>query len=206
MKKIIIIACIAIFSISIVSAQPKKQFYSIEYSTGVLLGQSHQFIPNYSWAGFQISGQFNILEHLAIGVKFGLNHHYGYKASETYPLGKGMTIYASTYRYLRHIPFGVGVFYNILPDKIVKPYIGFHIGGNYETQSIYIQDIQFHDDQYGFELSPEIGAFFQFGKAPCGLKLSAIYTWGTNQYVFGGTKFKNYQCFNVNLGFTYIVN
>jgi len=193
------------FSILNCSAQA-NQFYSIEYSTGTLLGASSKFISNYSWRGGQFNGQIFLIDNLALGFKLGFNNYYTNVEPKTYDFGNGTRLYANTYRYIRKAPFQLGVVGHVLPNNMIKPYLGLYLGLCYATETVMIQDVQARNENYGFILTPELGFYLQFGKnSPAGVKLSAAYNLATNNYKLGMKKYKDLQSINVNIGFTYMV-
>ena len=195
---IIIVNCqLSIFNCS---AQA-KQFYSIEYSTGKLLGSSSDFVSNYSWRGAQFNGQIFLIGNLAVGFKLGFNNYYSNVAPRLYDYGNGFRVYANTYRYVRQVPFQVGAVGHLFPNRIFKPYAGLFIGLCYATQSVFIQEVKSRTENYGFILTPELGFYLKFGKrVPAGIKVAAAYNLATNKYKHGMNDFKDLQSFNVNIG------
>lgn len=193
------------FSIFHCSAQ-RAQFYSIEYSTGSLLGSSRNLINQYSWRGGCLNGQIFLIDNLAIGFRFGFNNYYSNVDARTYDNGNGGRLYANTYRYIRKAPFQIGAVGHVLPNGIIKPFLGLYLGLCYATESIMIQDIQSRKENFGFILTPELGVFVQFGKkTPAGMKLSVAYNLATNKYKLGMTEFDNLQSVNINIGLSYFV-
>jgi len=129
------------FSIFNCSAQT-TQFYSLEYSTGVLLGESSKFIGNYSWRGGHFQGQIFLIDNVALGFKFGFNNYYSNVEPQLYDYGNGMRLFANTYRYIRKVPFQIGVAGHILPNGMIKPYLGLYLGLCYATETVMIQNVQ----------------------------------------------------------------
>jgi len=197
--------CIFQFSILNCSAQT-NQFYSLEYSTGTLLGTSSEFIDSYSWRGVHFQGQVFLIDNVALGFKLGFNNYYSNVEPQLYDFGNGTRLFANTYRYLRKVPFQVGAIGHILPNEMIKPYLGLYLGLCYATEAVMIQDVQQRKENYGFILTPELGFYLQFGKkSSTGIKLSAAYNLATNNYQLGMREFKDLQSLNVNIGFTYMV-
>ncbi|MCL2168193.1 MAG: hypothetical protein FWH59_03595 [Lentimicrobiaceae bacterium] len=205
-KLLFLFSAFCSFSVLHCSAQT-KQFYSIEYSTGTLLGASSNFVNNYSWRGGHFNGQIFLIKNLAVGFRIGFNNYYSNVAPKMYDSGNGFRLYANTYRYIRKAPFQVGVVGHILPNGIVKPYLGLYLGLCYATETVMIQDIQSRKENYGFIFTPELGLFLKFGKnSPAGIKLSAAYNLATNKFSIGGKDFKDLQSLNVNIGLTYMLH
>jgi hypothetical protein len=183
-----------------------NQFYSLEYSTGALVGSSSKFISNYSWRGGQFNAQIFLIDNMALGFKAGFNNFYSNVEPQVYDYGTGLRLFANTYRYIRKAPFQIGAVGHIIPNNMIKPYIGIYLGLCYASETVMIQDVQSRKENYGFILTPELGFYLQFGKdSPAGLKLSAAYNLATNHYKLGMTEFKDLQSVNVNLGLSYMV-
>ncbi len=202
MKKLIIIAFIALGILPATMAQKGSQYYTVDYSTATLLGQSSNFAPGYSWRGMAFSGVAFVHDNIAVGVKFGFNNFYAGKEEQLYDLGDGTRIYASTYNYIKMVPFGVSLYFSPLPDNMVQPYLGFTIGSCYTLESVYLQDIRTADDQYSFSIAPEIGLYAQLGQSPTALRLSVSYNYVDSKYEFGGNTFNNIQALTANIGIT----
>jgi hypothetical protein len=182
-----------------------NQFYSLEYSTGTLVGTSHNFIDKYSWRGGHFNGQIFVLENVAIGFKLGYNNYYSGIKAQVYDNGNGLRLFANTYRYVRQAPFQVGVVGHLLPDRMFKPYFGLFMGLCYSAQSVFIQDISLGAENYGFIVTPELGFYLQINNSPVGLKASVAYNYATNKYEFNSVTFKDLQSVNVNIGLSYMI-
>jgi hypothetical protein len=147
-----------------------------------------------------------VLDNVAIGFKLGYNNYYSNVKAQVYDNGNGLRLFANTYRYIRQAPFQLGIVGHLLPNRIFKPYLGLYMGLCYSTQSVFVQDISVGAENYGFIITPELGFYLQFGKeSPVGLKASVSYNYATNQYEFGGAKFKDLQSVNVNIGLSYMI-
>jgi hypothetical protein len=171
-----------------------------------LVGSSNQFISNYSWRGGQFNGQIFLIENVAVGFKLGFNNYDSKVEPQMYDHGKGFRMYANTYRCIRTAPFQVGAVGHILPNNIIKPYLGLYLGLCYASESVTIQDIQSREENYGFILTPELGFYLHFGKkSPAGIKFSAAYNLATNHYNLGMVDFKDLQSININIGLTYMI-
>ncbi len=211
MKKLIIsIILMAIcfnYANAQISSNDTRQYYTFGWNIGKLVGSSDAFIPDVSLSGFTFSGQIYISEQFAVGFNVAWNNYYGFVDRKSYELDAGTYVTAEQYRYLTSVPFQVGGFWNFQPDGMIRPYIGLSVGANYSTQSIYVSDYDFYDNQYGFHVSPEIGTFIKFGRnTNWGANLSASYQYNTNSFNFKTIDKQNsLQAINGTIGFTYII-
>ncbi len=205
MKKYILITLLSLFAIATTFAQD-KQYYTTDYSTGMLVGSSSDFISNYSWTGMSFSGQIFIHKNISVGGKFGFNNYYEGKAAKVHDFGDGTRVFASSYNHIKVIPFGLSFHYFPLSDNLIQPYVGFTIGAAYATESIFVQELRFSKDDYGFSITPEIGVFAKFGNTPFGARLSVSYQYTTNSYELLNQNYTDLQTLNVNLGISYMLS
>ncbi len=205
MKKILIITCIAIIGFLPTTLKSQtKQYYSIDWSIGIPIGSSSDFISAVSPAGFNFGGQIYMTDNVALDFGVGWNNFYELKDRETYTKG-GFAITAAQYRYISYIPFKAGGMYNFMPSSKIQPYAGLNIGFNYMTENVFIQENLIWTDQYGFIISPEIGAFLSFDEeSSMGLHVSAAYTYNTNEFSFM-KNYKGFQNITFNVGLTFML-
>jgi hypothetical protein len=170
------------------------------------MGDFNRFITVTSPLGGSFSGKYFLSDNLTLGFIAGWNHYYEKVNRQTYFFEDGLSITAAHYRYSFIIPFGVNASYFFSPAKLVAPYAGLALGGNYMEQHIIVQDWDFYNNQWGFQVSPELGALVKFGaNSQWGVDLKASYWLATNSFEFGGSEFNLMQGFNVNFGIVYLV-
>ncbi len=188
MKKIILTTLLSVLFVGTIYAQSEgraKQYYSFGWSISEQIGSSNDFISNVSPAGFTFSGQVYLTSQFAIGFNVSWNNYHQFFDRESYKIDDGLYATASQYRYAKVIPFQVGGYYNFMPDNMIQPYAGLNVGFAYSQQNIFISDYDFWDDDYGFRVSPEIGAFIYFGQnSNWGANIAVNYAYNTNSYTF----------------------
>ncbi len=210
MKKIIIATLVVLSTFGVAKAQENKtrQYYTFGWNINTPVGEVRNFISPTSLSGFTFNGQIYITDHFGIGFNVAWNNYHEYVDRQTYEISPGFYATASQYRYMNSMPIQVGGYWNFLPKEIVQPYVGFNIGMNYTSQSIYLSSLEYFDNQYAFHLSPEIGAFIRFGEqSPWGANLSVSYQYNTNSFDFNTIgKVNNLQTLTYSIGLTCIID
>ncbi len=208
MKKIIYITLTALLAVGITtSAQAQmKQYYSLNWDIALPLGGLKDFTGDASLRGGNFNVQVFLTDNIAVGGTFGWNNYYELKDRASYLLEPGLAVTASTYRYSYSMPIMANGYYHFMPDGMVQPFAGLGIGALYATQHSIVQDLDFWNEQWGFLLMPEVGAFIPFGNdAPFGAKASVSYQFSTNNFTALGEEHNNLQNLNFNIGLVWMI-
>jgi len=215
MKKILISLLMIVLFASIAQAQDKpaslgftpSSYYTFSWNTTFTLGDFNKWVGNASPAGFDFGGRYFIKNGLAAGFNIcwqRVSQSYGY---ETFYGTDGSAITATNYRFTWMVPFQAVVAYHFMPDKMVSPYLGLGIGGDYMEHHLMIQEYDFYKTRWDFSLTPEIGALIKFGYyGNWGALLAFNYKWTTNQIeIYNDRTSKDLQMLNLKVGLAYII-
>ncbi len=205
MKKILFILAISLCCAGVARAQfygnGMKQVYSISYQTSVPIGGARDFVPNMSFEGININWEYFIIDNVSVGLNLSYNNYNHKVGQRIYRPNENTAINAAQYRYAQTFPIKAQAKYYMNPFGSVQLYSGLGIGALSAGQHIIIQDIDVWDNNWGFLLSPEIGALIPFGADNFwGANVTAGYNWSTNKTDIGGIKFNNRQSFYINVG------
>ncbi|MCX6283551.1 MAG: hypothetical protein NTW31_04860 [Bacteroidetes bacterium] len=181
--------------------------YTLSWALSVPLGSFNDFINNVSPAGGNFSGRYFLKKGFAIGFEFGWNNYYEKYPRMTYSGDDGLAITGIHYTYAFVIPWKAGAYYYFMPSAIADPYVGLSFGGDYMEEHIIVQEYDIYETQWGFTLSPELGALIKFGRySHWGANVSAQYWFNTNSFDFNDFKtYSTMQGLNFNVGLTYIL-
>jgi hypothetical protein len=197
MKKILLILTVFIFMTGMAQSQDKpstlgfkpSSYYTFSWNTTFTLGDFNNWVGNASPAGFDIGGRYFIKNGLAAGFNISWQRVSQIYDNETYYGDNGQAVTATNYRFTWMVPFQAVIAYHMMPDKMVSPYVGLGIGGDYMEHHILIQEYDIYKTRWDFSLTPEIGALVKFGNfSQWGALVAFNYKWTTNQIEFG----KNY--------------
>ena len=213
MKKIILIFIVSILFAGFTQGQNEpgigftpSSYYTFSWNTTFTLGDFNEWVGNTSPAGFNFGGRYLINNGLTAGFNIGWQRvsqsYYG-----TYYGNDGDAITATNYRFTWMVPFQGVIAYHFFFDKLISPYVGLGIGGDYMEHHVMVQEIDEYKTRWDFSLTPEIGVLVKFGKfSNWGGLVAFNYKWTTNKIEFSeNIKSKNLMMLNLKVGIVLIV-
>jgi len=214
MKKIVLLIVMFVMAWGVMQAQENtslgykpQSYYTFSWNNTFPLGDFNTWVSKPSMAGFDFGGRYLLMKGLTVGFNVSWQRVSKDYDAETYTIPeKGIAITAENYRFSWMAPFQVVVAYHFIPDKLVSPYIGLGIGGDYMEHHLLVQEYDIYEDQWDFSLSPEVGALVKFGNfANWGALVAFNYKWTTNKIELYQTDFKNLSMLNLKVGIAYIL-
>ena len=214
MKKIILFLAVFMLITGMVQSQEKpaslgfrpSSYYTFSWNTTFTMGDFNKWVGNASPAGFDLGGRYFINHGLVAGFNLGwqrVSQSYGY---QTYHGADGTAITATNYRFTWMVPFQGVIAYHLMSDKMVSPYLGLGIGGDYMEHHLLVQEYDLYATRWDFSLTPEIGALLKFGFfSQWGALVAFNYKWTTNQIEGLDHTSKNLQMCNLKIGLSYII-
>ena len=217
MKKIIVILTAFVLIAGLTKAQDQPvsspgftpgSYYTFSWNTTFTMGDFNKWVGNASPAGFDFGGRYFIKNGLVAGFNLGWQRISQIYGDQTYTIpDKGIAITAENYRFTWMVPFQAVVAYHFIPDKMISPYIGLGIGGDYMEHHLLIQEYDIYNTRWDFSLTPEIGALIRFGNfSQWGALIAFNYKWTTNQIeIYNDRISENLQMLNLKVGLAYII-
>ncbi len=214
MKKAILILMMVVLTGGLVSGQDlspthsMRSYYTFSWNNTFPMGDFSKWVDRASCAGFDIGGRFLVMEGLTVGFNVSwqrVGQSYDY---ETFTIPeKGIAINATNYRMTWMVPMQAVIAYHFVPDRLISPYIGLGIGGDYMEHHLMIQEYDFYETKGDFTLTPEVGALVKFGRyANWGALVAFNYKWTTNKIEIYQEKSKNLQMLDLKVGLVFVVN
>ena len=214
MKKIAIIIILAFLSMSITKAQEStsvgfkpSSYYTFSWNMIAPMGEFHDWVGEWGLAGFDFGGRYFIKNGLAAGFNISWDRVSAEYDAETFTVpDKGIAITATNYRFTWMVPFQAVIAYHFIPEKMVSPYIGLGIGGDYMEHHLLIQEYDIYQEQWDFSLNPEVGALVKFGNfSNWGALVAFGYKWTTNKIEFNNIKSGDLSMLNLKVGVAYVI-
>ena len=215
MKKILLIFTVFILITGMAQSQDKpaslgfapKSYYTFSWNTTFTMGDFNKWVGNASPAGFDLGGRYFVKNGLAVGWNISWQRVSQIYSNQTYTIpDKGIAINAENYRFTWMVPFQAVVAYHFIPEKMVSPYIGLGIGGDYMEHHLMIQEYDIYKTRWDFSLTPEVGALVKFGNFnQWGAVVAFNYKWTTNKIELYETTSKNLQMLNLKVGIAMII-
>jgi hypothetical protein len=214
MKKISIMIVLIVVATGLSQGQDKGamgfkpgSYYTFSWNTTFTIGDFNKWVGNASPAGFDLGGRYFFHQGWNAGYNISWQRVWQTYGYETYYNAEGSAITATNYRFTWMVPFQAVIAYNFIPDKMVSPYIGLGIGGDYMEHHLLIQEFDIYKEAWDFSLTPEIGALVKFGYySNWGAVVAFNYKWTTNQIdIYDNKSLKNLQMLNLKVGIAYIL-
>jgi hypothetical protein len=214
MKKVVSFIIIFFLAYGIMQAQEKStlgykpsSYYTFSWNVTFPMGDFHKWVSEPSAAGFDFGGRYMLPKNLMAGFNLGWMRVAKIYEHETYTIpDQGIAITAKNYRFTWMTPFQGFVGYNFIPEKLVSPYAGLGIGGDYMEHHLLIQEYDIYETYWDFSLTPEVGALVKFGPySPWGALVAFNYKWTTNKIDLYETTSKNLQMLDLKIGISYII-
>jgi len=185
-----------------------SSYYNFSWNTTITIGDFNKWVGNASPAGFNFGGRYFIGgTNLAAGFNIQWQRLWQNYGQQTFYGNNGIALTAMNYRFTWMVPFQAAIDYYFLPSKLVSPYIGLGIGGDYMEHHLLIQEYDLYETNWDFSLTPEIGALIKFGYySQWGAQAAFNYKWTTNKIeIYNDRKSKDLSMFNFRLGICYII-
>ena len=173
----------------------------LSYSYAVPTGDTHNFIDNDSWIGFNFEGRWLFDQKSSVGILLGWQEFY-HKVNTDINFNSG-TVSGTQYRHMHIFPMMLtGHWYGGIPGG-KRPFIGGGLGTTYVRQLFDIGLQEATEDHWHFALAGDAGIAWplQSGSAAV-LSLRYTYPFNAGDYVGGGSR--AWQYLSINLGVAYI--
>jgi len=216
MKKIFLAIILFFLTLGITQAQEKPQsslgytpssYYTASWNMTFPLGDFKDWVSRAGLGGFDIGGRYFIINGLAAGFNISWNRIYEEYTNTTYTIpDKGIALTATNYRFTWMVPFQAVIAYHLHPEKMISPFVGLGIGGDYMEHHLLIQEYDIYNTRWDFSLSPEIGVLAKFGSfSNWGAMVSFNYKWTTNKIELYEKTSENLQMLNLKIGLAYVL-
>jgi hypothetical protein len=150
------------------------------WSTGLAIGDSHEFAPIFGWLGFNAEIMYHARPDLSIGVTSGYQLFRG-KGKETVELDQA-TLTAYQFRYLDTAPILAVVRYYVDLGGTAMFYPALGIGTAYTNREVNAGWVAVHDDTWRFAVAPQLGlAWHTYGPDPL-IQVKYTYAPGGGDY------------------------
>ncbi|HBH06170.1 MAG TPA: hypothetical protein DDX92_06180 [Flavobacteriales bacterium] len=194
MKKIIIVTVILLVGFQ-VSGQ---NFFGFSYNTALPLGETNDFVDNYSWGIGGLEWKKFMNDNVAIGMSFSWQVFRNKVNRGTVQVDDNTTVNGTQLRYLNFFPVTATATYHFNPEGSVIPYGTAGVGAYRVLQRFDISGFVFDENTWNFGFYPEIGVIVPSG--------GNVNFWFNTRYHYileAGDSFQH-QFLNFNIGFCYL--
>lgn len=159
-KKIFILCSLILMIFSANVARAQSNISTLNYSMGLGVGNTGDFISKYSWRGFGFEYRHLSQPQVGFGINLGWNTFYHEMPYQTYTF-ETISVTGYQFRYLNSFPIIAAVDYFVKPDEPINPYIGLGLGVQYNIATVDFGVYRFEKDGWPFTIAPEIGTLIE---------------------------------------------
>jgi hypothetical protein len=197
MKKIITTSLIIFLSAATAFAQ--KNLVGVAWE--INFPTNTDYVDKTSYAGGKIEYRHFFKQHVSGGIALNWCTYEQHLPRQTFqkPDGNG-AVTTDFVAQIYQLPITATVHYYFKESKLLKPYAGIALGGQYLQQSLYYNVYVSDDDNWGFVARPELGTIIKPGEHVhnWGFLLAANFSYSTNKTdLIDNNSFKN---FGVSIG------
>jgi outer membrane protein W len=175
----------------------------VSFSWEMGFPSSNKYLNESSLSGWRFEYRKGIKPYLSIGLGLSWNAFDEYIHTKTYTSSdSAKAITTDMIRQVYTLPITLTAhYYYPTKSKIMQPYLGVGLGGQYAENNTYMNIYSFNENNWGFVIRPEVGALFTFSprspvKALLGLGLNV----STNKYEAFDINGWNHVTVNVGIG------
>jgi hypothetical protein len=202
-----IIILIAIVGLSFNTATAQNTFAGISYNMGYTLGNTNDYVDDYSWRGFGFELRSFIESDISVGMSFGWSV-FDEKVDKSNPknviqLDNG-AVSGTQIRYVNTFPIMANFHYYFSKNtRDMSPYVGLSAGGVSVSQNIDINIYTFEASNWHFMLAPEAGIILpmDFGNFYFNAKYN--YAFASGETLSGKSEAYTYLSFGVGVCYYY---
>ncbi len=158
MNKNMRVLAAALFLTLVFSAEGRAQqwFWGMEYMVSSPMGDTKDFVSDFSWRNFGVEGRNLIRDNASVGVYFGWNV-FAEKTDSLIQFDAATTVYGTQYRYVNAFPIMATGHYYFGRRRGVRPYVGTGAGVYYAENRLEIGTGAFQTTNWHFGFMPEVG-------------------------------------------------
>jgi outer membrane protein W len=198
MKKIIIAS---IIFLSAASGYAQQDFIAGGWE--INFPNNSNYLTKTSFAGGKIDYRHFIKKNFSLGLAINWATYEQYIPRQTFVKPDGNSAVTSDYVAQSYqLPFTVTAHYYFKETKLLKPYAGVAMGGQYLGQSLYYNVYESDNYNWGFVVRPELGVIIKPSDyEKWGILVAVNYSYATNKTDL--LNLKSFQNFGITIGVAY---
>lgn len=199
MKKLII--GILILTVSSTIANGQTHIFTANWE--INFPTTTNYIKKTSFAGGKLEYRYVIKEKYSVGLAWNWASYEEYFNRRTIEKPDGSGAITSDYiAQAYQVPITATFHYYFKKGKLLRPYAGVALGAQALQQSLYYNVYATDDDNWGFVVRPELGAFIMFNpNSGFGANLALGYSFATNKTdLINSNSFSN---FGITIGLVF---
>jgi outer membrane protein len=197
MKKIITTSIIFL-----IAAVGYGQHEFVAFGWEINFPNNSDYITKTSFAGGKIDYRHFLNKKISVGLSLNWTTYEQYLPRQTFVKPDGNSAVTSDYIAQSYqLPMTATIHYYFQESKLLKPYAGIALGGQYLDQTLYYNVYQSENSNWGFVVRPELGVIIKPGYQDWGILVAVNYSYATNKTdLINLSSFKN---FGITIGVAY---
>ncbi len=194
MKKIFLLS---IFVISLAFAgKAQTSFIGVTYNMAVPMGETKDFINNYSWGVAAFDWRYMLNEKLGVGVNVAWQIFSEKITKGTIEVDNNVTLTGTQLRYLNYFPITAATDYFINPEGPVIFHVGAGLGAYRVLQRFDISGFVWDQNSWNFGFYPQVGVMIPAGSMNVWFNTKYHYIIAVNDY-------PSHSYLNLNIGISW---
>ena len=175
---------IALFAPLVGNAQAERLSINLNYNVATPTGSFKDFVDKTSYRGWTGNLLYGINNKLSVGFGTGYQDFYQKYPRDVYKLNDGSDISAVVSNSVQTIPLLLLAQYNLLPGKVIQPYVGVGAGGNLVMYKQYLGEFASSSNKFQLAVRPEAGFFIPLRKdlSTAGIQVNGNYNYMPYKY------------------------
>ena len=198
MKKIIITSIIFLFASS---GFAQKNLFAVGWE--INFPTNTNYLTKTSYSGGKLDYRHFFKKNVSAGLSLNWSTYEQYLPRQTFVKPDGNSAVTTDFvAQIYQLPITATVHYYFKEKKMLKPFVGIALGGQYLQQSLYYNVYVTDDDNWGFVARPEVGVFIKPNEyKEWGFLVAANYSYSTNKTdLIDNNSFKNFSI-TIGVGF-----
>ena len=172
----------------------QSSYTSLMYSTGLAVGETNDFIGNYSWRGVAFESNWFVGDQFSLGFYAGWNVFFEKTTGEFREDTR--TLSGTQQRYLNMFPILFDTRFHLGEDYATRPYFGLGVGTYRARQRTEMGVFYSENNEWQFGLAPLIGVLLPVGNIALNPSIRYNFAFATNN---SGSMDRSYLAINVGV-------
>lgn len=195
MNKIYTIIALSVLSTGVFA---QDNFFGITYNTAMTLGETNDYIDNYSWGAMGLEWKKMATDNVSVGLNLAWQVMSQKVTHDVLEIpSQNLSLSGTQVRYLNYFPMTITASYHLNPEGKIIPFIGAGAGAYRVLQRFDISGFVFQQDTWNFGFYPEIGVLIPSGGT------TDFFVNTKYHYILPSEGGPTHSYLNINVGFSY---
>ena len=188
---------ICMLATAVTAQSTMKNLFGVDWA--INFPSNNGYLNKTSYSGGKLEYRHFFKDNMSFGLALDWCNYEQYFPRQTFQKTDGSGAVTSDFDAVAYqVPFTGTFHYYFEPKKMLRPYAGVALGGQYLEQSLYYNVYVSDDNNWGFVARPEIGLMINPHNKYFGFNVAAYYSYATNKTDL--IKSNHFNNFGISLG------